>query len=420
MFPGVPDSVAFGMIGTGGFSKIPDTIQKYNEPPEITKLMSAAGIDPASPLGRQIVQNTIAKQNYVAPVNARPGSILRDAFNPSQVVAFNPHVPDGATPLFDAGGNVVAYNPIPGAQGIMGANAAAVEGGKGTQLPYSGFNASGSPAPLTNRTAAANANAAQAQVGRAESDRLPILQNELANAKTPEDRASFQREIDQLPKSGQAVGALYGAQPPGTEANAELNAKELSRKWTSQVEAHQQAQTTNSYLDNIEQVARQAKAGPFSDKVAVANALLAPFITAADASLTAKQLLDKYSNQITARLGQGGLATDSARELIKGAYPNSSMTPDAIAEAAANLRGANQMIQARTEFLRPIAAQRSPEANASYDAAATKFDALADPRIFQLKSMDPLRAQKYIQALPQSVRDDLVLRATALKQMGAL
>ena len=326
-------------------------------------------------------------------------------------------MPDGADPLFDSSGHVTAFNPIPGAQGIMGANAAAVEGGKGSMLPYAGVTRSGMPAPLTNRTAAATQ--AQAQVGTGEGDRLAILTAELAKEQDPAARAALVREISQLPKSAAAVGSqLYGAAPPGTETNADLNAKEISKKWGSQIEAHQQAQTTNSYLDNIEQVAKQAKAGPFSDKVAFANALAAPFVTAADQSLTAKQLLDKYSNQITARLGQGGLATDAARELIKGAYPNSTMTPAAIAEASANLRGANGMIQARTELLRPIASQRTPEANAAYDAAATKFDELADPRLFQLKSMNPMAAQKYIQALPENVRADLQRRAAALKQMG--
>ena len=42
------------------------------------------------------------KANYIAPVNARPGSILRDP-KTNMPMAFNPHVPDGFTPSFDNG-----------------------------------------------------------------------------------------------------------------------------------------------------------------------------------------------------------------------------------------------------------------------------------------------------------------------------
>jgi phytoene/squalene synthetase len=71
-------------------------------------------------------------------------------------------------------------------------------------------------------------------------------------------------------------------------------------------------------------------------------------------AVTANNLLDKYSNQITARLSANGMSTDSARSILQSAYPNSKMNQAAINEAADNLIGAQQMTQAKTRLLTPL------------------------------------------------------------------
>jgi len=222
-----------------------------------------------------------------------------------------------------------------------------------------------------------------------------------------------------MPSTAMRTGFAPGVKA-SADQNADNNANEVSKKWSVQLEAHQQAQTTNSYLDSIAQLAKNAKTGPFSDRIAFMNALLSPFVTSADASLSDKQLLDKYQNQITSRLGSGGSATDASRSIITAAYPNSKMVPSAIMEAVDNLRGANNMTQARTKLLQPIAASRDANTNSAYDAAATNFDSNADPRLFQLKNMNPLQAQKYLSQMPDNVKADLIKRAQALKAAGAL
>ena len=150
-------------------------------------------------------------------------------------------------------------------------------------------------------------------------------------------------------------------------------------------------------------MANKAAVGPMSDKIQYVNGLLAGAGVsdrALDAT-TANNLLDKYSNQIVSRLGQGGLGTDAARAILQSAYPNAHMTKDAINEASDNLIGANKMVQAKTNLLQPHANSRDPQ---NYNNKETTFDQNADPALFanaakyaQLKKSSPVDAKKFAQ-----------------------
>ena len=124
-------------------------------PTDITKMGVQGGMTPDQI--RAANAAGIAKANYIAPVNARPGAILRDPLT-MQPMAFNPNMPAGTSPMFDASGNVVGASLIPGVTGALAASAAAKAGGEGSVLPYAGVDAQGNPLPVTNRTAAATGN----------------------------------------------------------------------------------------------------------------------------------------------------------------------------------------------------------------------------------------------------------------------
>lgn len=125
-------------------------------PTDITKMgvqggMTADQIRAANAAG-------VAKANYIAPVNARPGAILRDPLT-MQPMAFNPNIPAGGTPVFDASGNVVGINPIAGAANVTSQMAAAKTAGEGAALPFTeGKDANGNPLPVMSRTQAATGN----------------------------------------------------------------------------------------------------------------------------------------------------------------------------------------------------------------------------------------------------------------------
>ncbi|MBR8409833.1 hypothetical protein [Burkholderia cenocepacia] len=219
-----------------------------------------------------------------------------------------------------------------------------------------------------------------------------------------------------------AGGAIYAAQPPGVVAAASAAGTnqqgELSKKWSDLTAQNQQAQSVISNLQNIKTLAGKAIVGPQSDRLAYANSLLslAGSERATDMT-TANDLLNKYSNQITARLGQGGLGTDAARAILQSAYPNSHMTQGAINEAADNLIGAQQMVQAKARVLAPL---RNSNDAAGYTNAELAFDQNADPRIFQYTGIkDPTARAAFAKNL---IAQDpaIVDKIQALQKLGAL
>jgi hypothetical protein len=93
------------------------------------------------------------------------------------------------------------------------------------------------------------------------------------------------------------------------------------------------------------------------------------------------------------------------------------MNQAAINEAADNLIGAQQMTQAKTRLLTPLANARNPT---DYNNAEMKFDQNADPRIFQYANIqDPTQRQAFAQKL---IKQDpnIVQKIKNLEAMGAM
>lgn len=143
---------AFGNPAGTAMMKIAAQADPSLNPTDITKMGVQGGMTPDQIQAANAAG--VAKANYIAPLNARPGSILRNPLT-MQPMAFNPNMPAGTSPMFDASGNVVGASLIPGVTGALSASAAAKTAGEGSVLPYSGVDAKGNPLPITNRTAAA-------------------------------------------------------------------------------------------------------------------------------------------------------------------------------------------------------------------------------------------------------------------------
>lgn len=216
-------------------------------------------------------------------------------------------------------------------------------------------------------------------------------------------------------------GAQGAGNVPGIVTGKEGQQKSLNDKWSTLNAQNQQAQTTTSYLQNIKGLAAKAAVGPMSDRIDFANGLLSilPDATGgkknATDAVTANDLLDKYQGQIIARLGQGGMGTDSARALLASAYPGSHMNLPAINEAVDNLVGANDMVKAKAALLAPHAANLDP---VTYQEKELKFDQNADPRIFQYMNMTPSQQAQYVGSLPPDQIQSLKHGRDALKELG--
>jgi hypothetical protein len=141
--------ILFSMLGPDAYAKM---LQAQTAPTAATLAARQGGFDPAA-----ANQLQFRKDTYVAPLTGT--GIMRNPFNPSQPVAFNPDVPNGATPLFDASGNVAAVKPIAGAQGVMQGNAAATAAGGAQFKPVQVYNRQKQQMEYSNEAAVTNPSA---------------------------------------------------------------------------------------------------------------------------------------------------------------------------------------------------------------------------------------------------------------------
>lgn len=214
-------------------------------------------------------------------------------------------------------------------------------------------------------------------------------------------------------------GTPMAAQAPfGANTFAQGQAKQMLSRWDDLRDQNANAQTVVSQLQNIAQLAPAAITGAESDRRSYVNGLLSLVgVPGAQDAKTSTDLLDKYSNQIIAKLGQGGLGTDAARSIVSAGNPNAHMTVPAIQEAVRNLTGQYQMIQAKTTALQKYANGNDP---AGYTKAETTFDQNADPRIWEWQSIqDPTQRQQYAAGLMKT-DPKFGQKIQALEQMGAL
>ena len=390
---------------------------------EIARLQLARKLVPDGSPQAQQLDDAISKANYIAPVDAKPGSPVLDP-RTMQPKFFAPKTADGinldfSNPLSPTAAAIPGYAganaQIQGAEqaakqantvftGVQGPNGAPVAG-YGNAL-FGGQGAAQSP----------QQQGAQWTGGQLSPQNMQALQA-AAQAGNPDAQAAL--AAYQRSEQGQAKpGVIAGADP--TLQTARTNQQNnMAEKWKPLNDAVSNAQTVNSRLDTIKDLANKANTGQFADRMQFVNSLLsfAGSEKATDA-VTAKTLLDKNANQIVAQLGQGGLATDAARAIVGAAYPNSHMPKEAIAEASDNLKAANQMQIAKAKVLQPHYLSNNPEA---YQQAESQFNAAADPRIFQWKSMASNPAAQAAYAKKLMAQDpSIVERIHTLDQIGAL
>lgn len=213
--------------------------------------------------------------------------------------------------------------------------------------------------------------------------------------------------------------APMAAQPPlGQGQFAQGQVQQMQQRWGALRDQNANAQTVISQLQNISSLAPAAITGAEADKRAYVNGLLSLVgIPGAQDAKTATDLLGKYSNQIVAKLGQGGLGTDAARSIVEAGNPNAHMTVPAIQEAVRNLQGQYQMVQAKTNLLQQFANGNNPNA---YSKAETTFDQNADPRIWEYQSIqDPVARQKFAHSVLQQ-DPKFGQKIQALEKLGAL
>lgn len=377
-----------------------------------TQMPTDAAKDVAAAYGNGPDANAAYRAKVNPPLSMRQGNTMIDPVT---------HQPIFTSPDMDSGAMIKWNNgqpsavQIPGMTAIQGDLARAKAGGAASyqiapqtygnnnqplpaQTVKEMVDGNGQPLSTTDQAAVAAFN----QAGRPADAPFAVAPNQAGKVSpvAPPGRGSL------VPQLGAATGQ-------------EAAQKTLDTRFSALQDQNTNAQTVISNLENIKQQALKAATGPFSDKKDFVNGLISTFVPGEQAratdAVTANDLLDKYSNQIVAKLGQGGMGTDAARSIIQSAYPNAHMTPQAISDAAENLKGSQQLIQAKTALLSPHGNARDPIA---YQQKEQVFDQNADPRLFQLRNMDAASAQAYLSKLPPQVQADLRAKAQALKGLG--
>lgn len=411
---GLPQLLRGSMINQLGGPAMAGAYAKNFEPLDIDRQLKASGIDPNSALGRQYKQDHLAKENYMPPANIRPGGYTQDPR--TGAVQNYPQVPPGFQAVPDGKGGF-SITPVQGGTEAIAASTGAKAGAEAKFQPETVFNPRTNAPEIRSRAEVLNVSP-QEQAGRDVGRMGLLLEEQRKLAAQGKTDPALEREIQFASRQS---GAFQAGPAVGQAAGAEAQQKALSTKWEALQGQNREAANTKSYLQNIVQAARSgAITGPSADRREMIQGMLqlAGINEKVNENATTQtQLLDKYHNQIVTRLGQGGLGTDAARSMLDSAYPGRAMNTGAIEEAAANIGGAQDMLQAKTRFLQEHAIKQDA---GEYARREILFDQAADPRIFQLKAIrDPQARAAFAKSL-MAQDPSIAQRVKALESAGAL
>lgn len=370
------------------------------------KLTDASRMAQQAGLTPQESQNAnrlgLDKANFIPPVQARAGSTMLSPTTGLPV--FNaPHVPDGFTPTFGPDGKTTSLQPIPGALGAIQASTQATAAGKAAVEPIAGVDSNGKPV-FTNKLDASGSGGAQ---GGPTAGGAPVNAGRFGGYQTP---------------SG--GGAVTPSLPAGAATAAEAQAGQNAKRAGILTDTAADSPTRVNVLDNILALSKSGvETGPtadFTNKMKGYAATI-PGLGAWKDDVTGYQELTKYLNQNGLRAWQaaGGSGTDAQLSSIMKANPNDKMFPQAVQAMVTWAKAGELAVQskaaAQDQWL--AAHNNNPQAQNQFE---TQWRANFDPRIFQMKLMDPTQLQTFVTKLPDADRTTLLKKYSTAKQNGWL
>lgn len=386
-------SIAAYMADPAGY--MTELMKRSDNRTELTKTLLSAGIDPSSPQGQQILQQSLRKSTYIAPENARPGSwsIYADGRK-----VWNPAIPNGGVPAYDSNGNVIGTSPMPGAADVVqGQNRAETLGrtsgtlydtvdpitGQGTKTLGSDFFGNGAPAVTAGRFSGYAA-----------------------------------------PGNPKPVTSLA----PGSTDLASAGAKRFNDLQTSAQDSPMRV----NVLDNVLNLSRQGVAtGPTQD---YRNKLLGLIgdsglgqrvaqIAGADpqSDVARYQEITKFMKQNAVRSWQaaGGSGTDAQLDAQTEANVNKGMFPQAVQDVALWQKGSELALQAKARAAAQWKASGGSPIN--QDQFETQWRNQFDPRVYQMRAIaqfDPTRLNAFVSRLSPADRQSLLLKNQIATQNG--
>ena len=312
-------------------------------PTDFAKLAQQAGITPNSPLYQQLLQGQIAKQNYIAPINGRPGSTIRDPNNPSRILGYDMPTVEGAIPEYGPNGEPRGYRQAPGATAATAAMEAAKTGARaGTEAHYGlvqVFDEGGQAHWVPKDT---------------------LTGGPMSGGGTP-----AQRGPGGAGPISSAVGSTYAAAPPGTIAARNAYATDSARAFGDIQAAGADVPNRMMALREMGGVLDNGlKTGPTLARARdVAQKLGIPGIVT-DNVAELNKWASQYSARSAAELGLSG--SDTRVNLTIHANPNGSMPTGALRNIVGKLAGIEAAKAARANMAGAWA-QNNPADRAGFE-----------------------------------------------------
>ena len=339
------------------------------------------------------------KEGYIAPVNARPGSILRDPVT-NKPLAFNPHIPEGSVPTFDASGNVIGMAPIEGATNAISAAERAKAMGTAQATPtvvYKGATPAFSTKAqdverATGLTPMAGPSGNIASPGYNGGDRnganvesVRAMTEEMNKPGITADvKAGLQREIDRMKQQtpNADFSSVTPQLPPGLTANADAAQKASAQTMhTSYGKLQSGNSTAQAALDALEKMQGLA---------AKKNALFTAGVLGKNQSAVNPDAAEyeKQRANLIAQLAQqnGTNGTDAGRLLTADSVPDFGKPKSAIADGLATLKNQTVAQQLKANFLTP---HYQAGDSKKYTEMENKFDQNISPAMVPMLTAPP-------------------------------
>jgi hypothetical protein len=355
-----------------------------HSPNDFAKQLIQSGVDPNSAVFRQLMQAKVAKDNYVAPVNGRPGSTIRDPFDPSKVVGYDAPNIEGAMPDYGPDGMPTGYHQLPGAQGAMqGVSAAKAVGSAAGELVDVYNPATHQMVKIPKSALLSGAAGGQAPMASAP----PLGANKAFEVTGANSANAFQAISDGAADVPNRILALNQMQSIVNDPQSSFG------PGSSHLNEGQLAQYTGAIGQSLG---------------------IAP-----PARVTNYQEFSKWAAQYSARSAQElGLSGSDARvQIAVHATPNGEMSKDALKSVIPQMMGLEHAKQGYAVAANAWQQAHGPD---SVQAFRTEWNKIYDPRIYTAMANGPAAVQSLLKHASPADRKALIEKSQALASLGAL
>lgn len=378
--------------------KYTEAVIAAHAPTDLMKTLAASGIPLNSPLAKQILQANIAHQNYTAPVNGRPGSTLRDPYDPTKVIGYDAPTVDGGIPIYGPDGQFQGYKAAPGAASITANMTAAKAGAEaGAKAPYEliqVWNPTTGQMELRPKSDATGGGSPTATGG--------------GRGAGPIDAALSGGHF----AAGPRLGAQSAANTAGTgSANAFTAIQEQAQDVPTRLMALRQS---------LDLVNKGVLTGPGAQSLQHWQGLASTFgIPFAGKDVSDATELNKWLSQYSARAAQDlGLSGSDARiALTVQATPNGHMQPNALKHIIPRMIGMEMGKAAYATAAGNWMQTHGADTNAQFQ---TEWRKNYDPTLFTAMQWGPESFKNWVKSLKPEDQQKYKAKYMGLKAMGAI